>query len=99
MAQEYEVLTKEERIARLQQEMAELGGTGDKQALIQLLQNPGLIRSKLNLTESQSSNVKSLIAGAGTAASVKYLGRAFGDEIAAIMGAAVSAFIARKIFG
>jgi len=97
-----EVITRDERIARLQDELAELGmggGPQASQALMKLLQNPSAIRSQFNLSPTQAANVKALISGAGTAAAVKYLSTAFGTELSAIMGAAASAFLARRIFG
>ena len=97
---EPEVITRAERIARLQEELAELGdGPQASQALMRLIQNPGLIKGQFNLSDTQAVNVKALISGAGTGVAVKYLSQHIGTELSAIVGAFLSSYMARKIFG
>ena len=98
---EGEVVTAEDRIRELEDEIGSIRGRGGdlSRDLMAFVQNPRSLTQKFNLTGEQASNVKSLITGASTAASTKYLGKTFGDEIAAIMGAAASAYLARKLFG
>ena len=61
--------------------------------------NPGILKDKFGLNDDQAQNVEAILVGSGTAASVKYLGKHFGDEISAIIGAGVSAYVAKKMFG
>jgi len=83
------------------EEVKLLGGDGtvSSKALMQFVQNPGALANLFSLTDNQANNVRAVISGMGTAASVRYLSKAFGTEISAIIGAAVSAFIAGKAFG
>lgn len=74
-------------------------GSPSTNAILSLARNPGQIQSAFNLTETQTRNVKSLLIGATTGGSVKYLGRHIGDEVAAIIGAGGAALLAKKIFG
>jgi hypothetical protein len=85
-------------------EVAALGGFPDTNGGISkvaalLANNPGAIKNKLNLTDEQTTNVKALVVGSGTAASVKWLSGAIGDELSAVLGAAASAYLAHKVFG
>jgi len=77
------------------------GGRGSltSKALMEFVQNPSALASMFSLTEGQAVNVRAAISGMGTAAAVKYLSKSFGTEIAAIIGAAASAYAARKAFG
>ena len=89
-----EVFTAEEVKA---EEIA--SGGASTNAILSLAKNPGQIQSAFNLTDNQTHNVKSLLIGAATGGSVKYLGKALGDEVAAIIGAGGAALLAKKIFG
>ena len=95
-----EVLTPEQRIQELQQEIEELRGYGGgSAALTKVLGNPGALQGLLNLSPEQVQNVKALLVGAGTGAIVKYFGKHVGDELAAIAGAAITAYLAKKVIG
>ena len=94
-----EVVTREERIKELEGELGMLKGGGFETGLMKAIQNPGLLRQTFNLNEAQTGNVKALIAGAGSAASVKYFGKAVGDVLAAAAGGAIAALVAKKLLG
>jgi hypothetical protein len=95
-----EVLSPEQRITELQTQLEELrGGKFNSNTLVELIKNPQAIRQKFNLDDRQTRNVKALLVAGGAGASVKYLGDSIGDELAAVGGALLSAYIARKIFG
>ena len=97
---EGDVISADERVRQLEDELSMLKGRGDiSRDLVAFVQNPKALTSKLNLNYEQARNVKALVSAGGTGLSVKHLGKYFGDELAAVMGAAASAFIARKIFG
>lgn len=85
------------------EEVAALGGFQDNDGISKVVKllatNPGALKNKLNLTDEQSVNVKALVVGSGTAASVKWLSGAIGDELSAVLGAAASAYLAHKMFG
>lgn len=68
-------------------------------ALMNLAQNPGKLAQQFSLTTNQTQNVKALLVAAASGGSVKYLGRHFGDELAAIIGAGGAAYLAKKMFG
>jgi len=68
-------------------------------ALAKLLENPSQVKGLLSLSNTQVRNVKALIAGIGAAASSKTLSRYFGDELAAVAGAAISAYVAKRLLG
>lgn len=93
---EGEIVTPQQRIAELENEVRSLGG---RQALSNLIQNPGALSGLLKLSPEQAVNVKAIIAGAGAAASHKYLSKHIGDEFSAIMGAAVAVYLAKRVFG
>ena len=95
-----EIVTPETRIRELEQEIDMLrSGRVNRQGLMELAQNPSALGEQLNLSPQQAQNVKALIAAAGSGAGVKWLGKAFGDELAAAMGGAAAAFLAKKVFG
>lgn len=94
-----EVLTREQRMEELQKELQELQGGQSGGSLENLFQNPSKLKAMFAVNDSQAGNLKSLIAGGGTALSVKYLGKSIGDVPAALIGAGLSAFLAGKIFG
>ena len=99
-----EVVTKEERIAELVEELASLrsegrGGGSYSQGLQRIIENPDRLKAIFHLSEEQTLNVRSVLAGAGTAAAVKYLSSAFGTELSAAIGGFLSGFIAKQLFG
>ena len=94
-----DVITPQQRISELEQEINSLKGGVNTGALANFIENPSALKGLFAVSDAQSQNIKSLIAGVGTGASVKYLGKTFGDELAAVMGAFASAYIAKKIFG
>lgn len=55
------------------------------------------VLKNLNLSQAQARNVRSLLVGGGTGAVHNYLSRAIGDVPAAIIGAALSAWLAGKV--
>ena len=86
------------------EEVAALGGfptddSGAAKIAKLLATNPGAIKDKLQLSETQAQNVSAIIIGGSTGASVKYLGPVVGNEIAAVLGALTSAYVSRKMFG
>ena len=68
-------------------------------SLSRLLENPSKLGGLLNLTPAQARKVKALIVGGGTAASLNLFAPHIGDELAAIAGAAISSYLARKMLG
>ena len=93
-----EVISPSQRIAELEDEISHLRGGGGG-TLAKLLENPSQLRGLFALDVKQSENVKALLVGGGTGASVKFFGKHIGDELAAVTGALLSAYIAKKMFG
>ena len=93
-----EVISSGSRIQELEEEIADLQGDSNT-ALARLIQNPAQLRGMLNLSPEQAGNVRALVIGAGTAMSDKYLSKHFGDVLASVAGAAMAAFLAKKILG
>ena len=87
------------RVVSAEEEGMLQGRGGNYKQLLALIDNPGKLQSLFALTPEQARNTKALITGMGTAAAVRYLGDKFGDELSAIMGAAVSAYLSKKLFG
>ena len=95
---EGEVVTASQRIRELEDEIRGLRGEGSSNtALAKLLENPASLQGLLNLNPEQSRNVKALVTGAGAGLAVKYFGKHVGDELAAVAGAAISAYLARRL--
>ena len=97
-----EVLTREDRIQELEEELSRLREnprTSRSTALLRLLEKPEQIRDSFNLNEEQAVNVRAIITGAGTGLSVKYLSKSIGTELSGVLGALLSAYISRKVFG
>lgn len=65
--------------------------------LINALSNPSDFINGLGLTDAQAKNLIALMTGGGAALSVKYLGDAFGEEIAGALGALLGAYGAKKV--
>jgi len=95
---EGEILSKEERIQELQDELKLLsnGSPEVTNALASLFKNPSQLQKMFNLNETQVRNVKSAVSGMGSAAANKYLGKLFGDELASAAGGFIAAYIARR---
>lgn len=94
---EGEIISPQERISRLKQELADLEG-GDDNGLLGNL-NPGKLKSMFNLTDKQSENVKAAVIGAGAGLSNRYLSKYCGDELSSVVGAFLGAYVAKKMFG
>jgi len=58
--------------------------------------NPSQIKNTLKVSEQQAENIRSLVVGAGASISYKMLRKNFGDEFAAAIGAAGSAWLVKK---
>ena len=97
---EQEILTKEERIQELQDELKLLEGNSPELSttIAKLFKNPSQLQRMFNLDERQVRNVKSVASGFGSGMANKYLGKAFGDELASAMGGFIAAYIARRVF-
>jgi len=89
-------ISPEERIADLESQLGQGASKGDIRSL---LSNPGSLQGMFKLSPGQAENVRALVVGAGTAASMKYLSKHIGDELAAIAGAAVTAYAMKKLLG
>ena len=94
-----DVITPQQRISELEQEINSLKGGVNTGALANIIENPSALRGLFSVNEAQTQNIKALITGVGTGTSVKYLSKYVGDELAAVMGAFASAYVAKKIFG
>jgi len=92
---EPEVISSSERIDQLEQEIKRLSGGGGTD-LVKIFQNPENIISELSLNEKQARNLRSFVTGTGTGLIQRYLSVHIGDVPAAIAGAAVSSWIAKK---
>ena len=94
---EIQVIPPSQRIDELEEELRQYRGGGS--GLMEYALNPQKLGGLLQLQPEQAQNVKALITGAGTAASVKYLGKQIGDVPAALLGAAATAYVVKKVFG
>ena len=74
-------------------------GGNISQLITALTKNPGLLKNQFSLDDKQATNVKAIITGVGTGAAMKYFSPHIGDELAAVSGALLSAFLAKKFFG
>jgi riboflavin biosynthesis pyrimidine reductase len=66
--------------------------------VINIINNPHQLAERMNLTQKQAENIKSLIIGGGTGAVHKLLSKHIGDEPAAVIGALLSGWATRKLF-
>ena len=73
------------------------GQSSNDDIIVRLLSNPKELAKSFGMTEKQTENVRSLIIGAGAGGGHKYLNKYFGDEVAAMIGAALSAHLVRRI--
>lgn len=97
--EDIEVIPPDEKIGQLQDEIIRLGGGNvPTEALMKLLQNPRALKQKLNLTEKQAENIRSIIAGTGAAAANKYLGKLIGADLASAVGGFLGSYLSRRIF-
>lgn len=76
------------------------GSTGQalqkQDILTEILNNPENLDTLLNLTPKQLQNLRSILIAAGTGGAHKYLSELIGDEPAAIIGAGLSAWLAKR---
>ena len=93
-----EIVTPEMRIRELEAENDALRG-GGKYELVKLFENPGQLQKMFNLNETQAVNVASLLTGASSAASRKYLTKLIGAELAGAVGGFVGGYISKKLVG
>ena len=95
-----EYISPKQRIKDLKEELAQLeGGWNPNKALTQFVQNPGKLAEMFHLSPEQSLNVSSLITGAASAASRKYLTALFGAELAGAIGGFAGAYLSRRVIG
>lgn len=96
-----EIVSSGDRIRELENEIKSLkgGNSNMSAALVQLIGNPSAIKNKLDLNPEQTTNLKALIVAAGSGASMKWLSKHFGDEVAAGLGAIGAAYLAKKLLG
>lgn len=92
------VTSPKDRIAQLQGEIDKLRGGTKPNQLAGVFQNPSSLIQQLSITEKQAKNLKSLVVGGGTGAIHRLLSQYFGDIPAAMMGAALSGWLAGKFF-
>lgn len=91
-----EVLTAEERIRELQEEVRR----GSPQtALTRFLSNPEGLSRQFNLTPAQVANVRAILGGAGAGFSIRVLGPIIGEQLAGALGGFLAPILARKIVG
>ena len=102
MAMEGEVISDQEYITELKNEIARLQGTNDwssSTALANLIKNPSALTQQFNLSPSQARNVASLITGGGAGLARKYLTDFVGAEMAGAIGGFLGAYVSRKLVG
>ena len=71
----------------------------DSAALAKLISNPGALRGMFSLTEPQAENVAAILAGSGTALSMKLLAKHIGPELAGAVGGFLGGYVSRKVVG
>ena len=92
------VLTPEERIRELQDEVADLRGwKKNPAALEKLVANPEALKGLLGLTSAQAENVAAILTGGGAALSRKYLTQALGPALAGAIGGLLGGVISSKL--
>ena len=98
---EGEVVTPQDRIMQLQEEVSFLRGGGSPEdlsrSLSTILGNPGALKQMFGLTDVQAKNVRAFISGGGSGLALKYLGDLLGEELAAGFGGFLSAYLAKRI--
>ena len=68
-------------------------------AILQLVQNPGMLREIFQLNPQQAENVQALLAGSGTALAVKLFSQHIGVELAGALGGLLGGYASRKVLG
>ncbi len=72
-------------------------GDSNSDNIINIIQNPNKLVESFGLSDKQAENVKALLIGAGTATSNKLFSKYIGDELSAVVGAAISSHVIKKI--
>lgn len=65
--------------------------------IVDILNNPSQLAESLDLTPEQAENLRSLAIGGGTGGIHKLLNKQLGDVPSAMIGAAISSWIVKKI--
>ena len=99
---EGEVITPQDRIKQLQEEVNFLrGGSSEdlSKSLSTILSNPGALKQMFGLSDAQSENIASLMTGGAAGLSRKYLTQMLGPEIAGAVGGFLGGYLSKKMMG
>jgi len=94
-----DVITPQQRISELEQEINSLKGGVNTGALANILENPSALKTLFTLDEKQALNVASLITGSTSGLGRKYLTNLVGPELAGAIGGWLGGYISKRVMG
>ena len=103
------MVVKEERIAQLQQELAQLqtnevavqpqGGMDFNGIMGAIARNPEQLLNKFQMDEQRARQLKGVISGLSAGFAVRYLGKSIGDQWAGALGGLLGGLASKKLLG
>ena len=94
-----EMISPQQRISELEQEINQLKGGVNSGALANILENPSALKTMFTVDEKQALNVASLITGGASGLGRKYLTNLVGPELAGAIGGFLGGYVSRKLMG